>query len=240
MEDVKCTIVSAFIVIDNERRDSLDYDKQGRIFLEIDVPKIVFMDREMIEHFQKFSNEKTVLIPFDKEEMLMWSSVDEKIEMPTNRCVKKDSKEYMMCMNTKTEWIRRAIELDLFHTEYFAWIDFGISYICSDIDRYKSSLEKISKTEIKNGKIRAPQISTNIDVTLFYDRIFWFFAGGLFGGCKKVLLEFDKLASRKFKETVESGRICWEVNIWFKIYLDNKDVFDMYKADHNLSMLENF
>lgn len=32
----------------------------------------------------------------------------------------------------------------------------------------------------------------------------------------------------------------WEVNIWFLIYLENKDLFDYYSCDHNNTIIDNY
>ena len=34
--------------------------------------------------------------------------------------------------------------------------------------------------------------------------------------------------------------IMWEVNIWYLIYIENKELFNIYKCDHNSSLVFNY
>jgi len=38
----------------------------------------------------------------------------------------------------------------------------------------------------------------------------------------------------------EHKNLVWEVNIWYLIYRDNKELFNTYKADHNPSIIQNY
>ena len=38
----------------------------------------------------------------------------------------------------------------------------------------------------------------------------------------------------------EKQSLMWEVNIWYLIYLENKELFDEYKCDHNESLITNY
>ena len=38
----------------------------------------------------------------------------------------------------------------------------------------------------------------------------------------------------------EKNTIIWEVNIWYLIYLDNKDLFDCYLCNHDETIINNY
>ena len=74
-----------------------------------------------------------------------------------------------------------------------------------------------------------------------YKDILWYFAGGVFGGNKNMLLEFSDLMKTKCIEIITTkNTIMWEVNIWYLIYNDNKELFDGYYCDHNDSIIDNY
>ena len=74
-----------------------------------------------------------------------------------------------------------------------------------------------------------------------YNQISWIFAGSVFGGDVKSLLHFDKLSREKCLQFIkEKGKLMWEVNIWYMVYLENKELFSLYGCDHNLSLITNY
>ena len=38
----------------------------------------------------------------------------------------------------------------------------------------------------------------------------------------------------------EKNSFVWEVNIWYLIYLEYPELFDVYRCDHNVTMLANY
>jgi hypothetical protein len=38
----------------------------------------------------------------------------------------------------------------------------------------------------------------------------------------------------------EKKSFIWEVNLWYLIYLENKDLFNFYNCDHDLSLITNY
>ena len=38
----------------------------------------------------------------------------------------------------------------------------------------------------------------------------------------------------------KNNTIMWEVNIWYLIYRENKDLFDSYVCDHNNTIIDNY
>lgn len=46
---------------------------------------------------------------------------------------------------------------------------------------------------------------------------------------------------KKCAEIIQSKRsIMWEVNIWYLIYLENKNLFSPYICNHDESILKNY
>jgi len=54
------------------------------------------------------------------------------------------------------------------------------------------------------------------------------------------LLEFSKEINNTMYFLQEQKFITWEVNIWTFVHFKNKKLFDVYYADHNITMFSNF
>jgi len=72
--------------------------------------------------------------------------------LPHNRSKLKDTREYMILMNSKVEFVRRAIEANIFNSLYFCWIDFSILYMFPERDAPLNKLKHISNQSIFNNK----------------------------------------------------------------------------------------
>jgi hypothetical protein len=131
------TLVSAFISNVNTRKDRTieKYIEYGKILLQTKIPKIIFIDEIIFYELKEYSNEVTYLIPIKKESIYFYEFKDLLTKFNLNSTSpEKDSLEYMFTMCSKTEWIKKAIELNFFNTSNFIWVDFGIKHVfnCSD------------------------------------------------------------------------------------------------------------
>ena len=239
------TIVSAFISNVNDRHDiKLDnYVNFGIPLLQVQLPKIIFVDSIMYNKIKEYENELTKLILIDKKKYYLYNYID-KI---TNFNViggnpAKNTLEYMITMCHKTEWIKEAIQINHFNTDHYIWIDFGIRYVfhCSDSE----FIDKIDNIKSKEySKIRIGHI-WDLNETFHgnhYTNILWYFAGGVFGGHKDNLLIFSEKMKDKCIQIIEEKKhIMWEVNIWYFIYMENKDLFECYPCNHNDSIITNY
>ena len=67
---------------------------------------------------------------------------------------KKDNIDYIFTMCNKTEFIRDAIEINPYNTEYFVWIDFGIYHMFDNKDElFIQSIKNIRVTDENNIRI---------------------------------------------------------------------------------------
>ena len=155
----------------------------------------------------------------------------------------KDTQEFIFTMCNKTEWIKKAIEINNFNTEHFIWIDFGIRYIFKEFTDIEFT-EKINKLQFKTydsvriGGIWNINYSYNINI---YKDISWYFAGGVFGGNIQSLITFaDKMKTKCLEIINKHNTIMWEVNVWYLIYLECNNLFNIYNCDHNCSIIGNY
>lgn len=236
------TLVTSFVVNVNNNRSIETYLNYGKLLLEADIPKIVFIDEVIFDDLKHYMNETTMIVSIKKSDCYLYEYIDclDNFNLNTENN-KKDTLEYMFIMNNKTEWIRKAIELNHFHTDQFIWVDFGIRHVF----KYSGDQTFIKKIETLNEpfyeKIRAPSIwNTNIQYSFnIYKDITWYFAGGVFGGHKDALLQFaEKTKDMCLRVIKEEKTLMWEVNIWYLVFLENPHLFHLYNSDHNSTLVD--
>ena len=242
------TIVSSFInTLHPERKDkNIDtYFQLGTLLLKLNIQKIIFVDETMYEKIKDYQNHNTKIILVDKKKYYLYSYIN--TEHLQNFCLHtdnptKDTIEYMITMCLKTEWMREAIDANYFNSDQFVWVDFGIRHVFScDDTAFTNTLEIL--TQKKHDKIRIASIwnlehTTNKNI---YQEILWYFAGGVFGGSKEKILVFADLMKEKCLQIIhEKKTLMWEVNIWYLIYLENKELFDCYYGSHDHTIITNY
>jgi hypothetical protein len=243
MNNTDATFVTAFIVNVNKTKSLEKYIELGKIYLQTDINKVVFMDETIIHEFDYLMNKKTHIIPFKKEDNYLYNYIDkiDKFELNTPS-PDKDTLDYMFIMCNKTEWLRNAIELNIYNSNQFIWTDFGIRHVFSQSDEeFRSKMERLN--QLKYDQIRIASI-WNLDKFYQYNPyrdISWYFAGGVFGGSSEVLIKFADLMKDMCIEIIEThGTLMWEVNIWRFIYLNNRELFSPYYCDHNNSIIDHY
>lgn len=241
----KTTIVSCFLANSNNRNDRKTdkYMEYGRKLLNVDVPKIIFMDDSLIHLFQ-CDKTHTQMIPFNKNDIYLYDYINNinKFNVITD-FPHKDTLEYILLICNKTEIMRRAVDMNTFSSEQFIWVDFGINHIfkCNEIEFEE---KMIMMTMKEYNKIRIGSIVDPFRISLYkniFREVVWYFAGGIFGGEGIQLIKFADLVKEKCIEVIFNNEtIMWEVNIWYLVFTENKDLFDPYICDHNESLVTNY
>jgi len=243
------TLVTAFVAGANQRNDRniQDYISYGKKILENPINKIVFFDETLLELLPNYPN--TIIVPIKKEDIYLYEYKAQITNFNLNtQTPEKDSLEYMFLMCNKTEFIRKAVELNPFQTNQFVWVDFGINHIFKNDDAtfnaVISALENKSYDNVQIGSIWTPDMHTimtrNFRTDIYKD-IAWYFAGGVFGGDSNSLIKFADLTKQQCIKIIESEKtLMWEVNVWFLVYLENPELFSLYNCDHNESILLNY
>lgn len=241
------TIVSAFIENTNERKSEF-YLERGKKLLELPYKKIIFIEKNNIDYFKDYKNDNTLFVEYSKDDLTSIYDIPKDIILPKNRNKEKDTLMYLLVMNNKSEWIRKAIELKFYNTPNYIWIDFGITHVLKNyIDKFEQVVgtcitkkyDKIRIGAINNLNLKSPY-GLNLESDDKYNYPLWFFAGGVVGGHKDHLLLFADLCKNKLKQLINSNRITWEVNVWYFVYLENKELFDPYYCEHDIRLLNNY
>ena len=240
----KTTIVSAFISNINKSPDrSIDkYIENGNLILQAKIPKVIFVDEDLYDEFKERENEYTKIVKTSKDEIYLYEHIDllTNFELFTKNPIK-DTVDFMFLMSHKTEYVKKAIEMNLFDTDDYMWIDFGVKHMFRDItnQEFVGIVEDLGNRSYDKVRIASVwDINTYYSMEI-YQRIVWYFAGSVFGGNKEKLCEFaDRNKDLCLKIMTEENTIMWEVNIWYLLYKEHTELFDVYKCDHNNSILE--
>jgi hypothetical protein len=238
------TIVTAFIqnININPSRNLEEYIDFGKKLLNIPNPKIVFIDHESYRDFFETSDgifPLTTFIPILKEDIYLYNYKDQLTDFHLQGNADKDTIDYLFVQCNKTEWVTRAIELNLYKTTQYIWIDFGINHMIREKDRFEEWVLKMTEKQynhvrIASCKYKGYSVSYNV-----YRTLTWTFAGSVFGGNVDGLLDFALLVKKEILKTIrEKKTIMWEINIWYLIYRQYPDFFDMYTCGHDFRILD--
>ena len=226
-----CCYVSAFLNINNKDESFLEneYFYYFNKLVKLELPLILFLDKSFSKYgnhlINNYKNIKIIYI--DKNELLFNSS----LPLPDERNLKKDTREYIQFMNNKIIFMERAMNLNLFNTEHYAWIDFRIYHIFKNYTYVSQKLKELS-TRNYSKNVYFPGAINNKKYEI--NKICWRFLGGFFILNKNNII---KLKEETIKIISELNVFLWEVNNWSIIEYLNRFDFGWYISDHNDNIL---
>ena len=243
---------TSFINLDNDEKKSVAWriDK----FLEIvktGIKLCVYVDSIAEEKIQDMVSDYSNVIlmkTFCIEDLYAYNvcSKIENLQLPYTNNVKKDTKEYMIVINSKIEFVKKVMEENPFNTDYFAWIDFSITHVFTS-NNYINILNDINDTKFKGKVLAIPgcqsklsdEEENDVNIRNELQSIYWRFCGGFFFGDKNSLEDFYDLYVEYFPIFVKKYKtIVWEVNFWAWLECNSVWTPDWYSADHNDSIIE--
>jgi hypothetical protein len=157
--------------------------------------------------------------------------------LPAQRTPQKDTKEFYALMNTKMEFIQRAME----HTddETLIWLDYGILKIVKQKERFLQTLREVNDTRF--SKLTLPGC-WSYGRTLHVDSIHWRFCGGFFVMPRSLAERFYQHSICVLRDfcTMPQYKLTWETNVWSVIECcAERGNIDWYFADHNDTIVLN-
>jgi len=226
------TFVTAFININNLQKNYFYYfEKLAKTGISI----VLFLDRQYKEYGENISTlyKNVKILRYLSKEELHVNKIKLSTKLPTDRNTEKDTENYLKLMNNKIYFVEEAMDINLFNTEIFSWIDFRIFHIFKDDLYMTKKLQEIS-TKIYESDVNYFPGASDKKNTI--DTINWRFLGGFFILNKN---HIKKLVSETTLLLESINTLTWEVNIWAILEYNNRFNFGWYKADHNNSILEN-
>lgn len=239
------TIVSAYMTQVNKHRNIDLYINYGTHLLQIHVPKIIFIEKDIYDtYFSQTSFPLTEFIFFEKNENYLYDHTHHITNFHVNTDNQnKDTLDYMCIQCHKTEWVKKAIEYNSFGTDQFIWMDFGIYHMIKEDSLFEKYVFQMTQQSYSDS-IRIPSCwdpDHYICQKDIYQNITWYFAGSVFGGDQDTLLVFADKMREKCLDLIENKKhLMWEINVWYLIYRGNPSLFSYYNSGHNASILSNY
>jgi len=163
--------------------------------------------------------------------------------LPNNRNENKDTKDYMIIMNSKAELLKKAIYKNHWNSTHFAWIDFSISYVFKENEQTLEYLRILSKRTLKPEFLVIPgcwnkKSMTETDNNIM-NNIYWRFCGGFLLGDAKSVSKLFELYKEHFVNFIKiNEKLVWEVNFWAWLEVNTLWNPTWYSADHNDSIVK--
>jgi hypothetical protein len=152
------------------------------------------------------------------------------LKLPPDRNHVKDTRNFLVLMNTKLECLHRAMEMT--NTSHYAWIDFGIKHVLTG-----NSFTQLIKLSNATFPMILAMPGCWQKGSVFFDKIHWRFCGGFFLGDKASLESFYQAGKANWISIVTAHNLTWEVNYW--AFLEQMNCIQpvWYPGDHNDSIL---
>lgn len=202
------------------------------------IPICLYTSSDLIESFREFPNVK-IMKTIDIRDTWTSKTVQEhpdSITLPDVRNLTKDTKEYILCMNAKLDFMADTILENPWNSTHFAWIDFSISYIFKDLSYLQRQLKILSSATLSNDFLAIPGCwkNSSLDCDNHYtNNVNWRFCGGFFLGNEARVRDFCQSYRENFPRFLnKTKKLVWEVNIWAWMEHHSLCNFNWYKGDH--------
>jgi hypothetical protein len=156
-------------------------------------------------------------------------------KLPESRKPSKDTKEFMILMNAKTEFIQ-LVRSKGFISSHYVWLDAGISKIFKNPDATLENLHKMLDLPLKSSHIFIPGChGPQTDLNHLTRVINWRFCGGFFIVPNDLVIPFYSAMLHACEEIrYMTGKATWEVNVW--AYIEHRLPIQWAYGDHDERM----
>jgi hypothetical protein len=202
------------------------------------IPILLFLSKSYEEDYRGLGLLPNVRMEFlELEDLQTFRDVPENAVLPTNRTPHHDTRNFMILMNAKIEFIEKAMALAPEYT-HFAWIDFSICHVFRNMSTSLAYLSMLGQSRLKQKVLTFPGCwDRGLGHPLY--SVCWRFCGGFFLGDRESLINWSALYRTTFPKLVEAHGLLWEVNVWTLLEQLNGAAFQptWFKADHNDSII---
>lgn len=244
------TYITGYFELPNTGRNfDLYLERASKFSLKIPTPMVIFCEPHTY-HRIKAERDKygflTHYVVKNIAEMEFYSYLPQIIENRKTRprADPRNIPEYQAITCSKYTMVRDAINKDIFGSQYYVWVDFGL---VENEYSNMTSLRAVSNDIISNKRenVRMCFINyTTMAETLNLENYYHMhgrcgIAGTMFSGARSKLLKFVEMCIACFKKTVERGYGHNDEQIFLQVFFEfiqdgNKicDLFDFYFGDY--------
>jgi hypothetical protein len=226
------TFVTAFLNLAEDRSKDKSVEKYFALFSQLAATGIrlyLFLSR----CYEGAVAPANVSIEYiDLEELDTFKDISGlEYSLPAVRTPHHDTKNFMILMNSKIEFVHRAMRVA--PATHYAWIDFGIFHVFRD-PKSATYLQMLGKSSLNSGLQIAGCWGPGEPS---FSAVCWRFCGGFFIGDADSIQAFYDAHRRHFKHTVLSRGLAWEVNHWAWLEHAGHLKCSWFQADHNDSII---
>jgi hypothetical protein len=219
------TYVTAFFQGKRMKRSIEEYKQEFDKLVATGIKLVLFLDSDVHWIFP----DNVHVYPASLEDTWVYQTIQSPFILPTPRG-EHDSLEYLQIQNSKVEWLYRATLYNPWKTEWFAWIDFGITHV---FKKPEETLERLKQLQPPTTAcIRTAGIWSHRGG--YEGAVCWRFAGGF--------LLLHHAYAKSFMERCHSILLrkkpyfSWEVNVWAELESEGVQL-GWYASDHNDSII---
>lgn len=223
----KITYVSAFFLPDDRPPTQLPetYLEQFKILVDSGISLVLFLDSGLTWTFPE--NVHVIRVSFE-DTWIHKATRDAMLEITALRA-EKDTAGYMKIQHSKMEWLRQAYDLNVYHTDWFAWIDFGLGRLLDE-----PTLNRLRRLPVpETPRLVTPGSWAWIDCNVWVD-VQWRFCGGFLMIHATKIPGFWSAYTRIVTDTLP--KFTWEVNIWALMEWEGYD-FGWVSGYHNSTII---
>ena len=244
------TFVAAFLDLNEDRSKDKSVERCFALFkrlVEANINICVYVSKSYYEILKDICKDRQNVHLMDAIQLSdLWTyqttrSVAD-VTLPDEKLSHHDTYNFLVLMNAKIELVAKAMEVNPFQTNHFAWIDFSICHVVQN-DSSLKRLYTFSRSALKESMLVFPacwsRVYADRQVDRLYSKVCWRFCGGFFIGDKQSLLEFNKAYRDNYKRFLEERRrLVWEVNFWYWLEKNGYIIPETYAANHNDSIIQ--
>ena len=226
------TYVTAFLDLHEDRSNDKSVDVCFTHFqhlIDANIPIVVFLSHRFLDRIEP--SPTITVVPIELEDLETYKETTSNV-FPLTRTDYHDTKNFMILMNSKIEFVRKA--MDIVPSRHYAWIDFSITHVFRNSNT--SFLHMVSKSSLKPCLLFPGCWEKNNGYSNVYNAVHWRFCGGFFIGDAQSLVSMYDLYRKEYRNIVQHCNL-WEVNVWSILEHDYGFTPTWYYADHNDSII---
>ena len=231
------TIVTAFIDLKITRPPKknikpYDYFDQSKQTLSIRQNMVIFVSESMVDKVYNFRQSlglksKTKIIEVNARDHLYMLDQLPRIASNIDKNVPPyNIPKYIMAVNSRYNLIKQAIDMNVFDSDYFAWVDFSAGHVVDippdTLIRYNND-QQIRISWI--GRMSGTGESTN---PFYFKYNYKCCGGGVFVGHKYMMTELIRIHHEEFVRLMDAGYCINDDKLLFIIFEKYPRLFDMY------------
>lgn len=210
-----------------------EYLSNSDFIFKFDIPIICFCDSkfvDIIREKRKSFSSQTQVYPYSFSDLpkLKYLQILQEERRKVCQMPNKYSGGYYLLVNSKLDFMKKAIELNPFSSSYFAWIDFGLSYLCSVHQEFPKDIQSLKPNKISLmsiNRVNENEVEDDESMEKFLQKISWETSAQFWFGPKDEILWFRKEFDNLYDNLISKKIIVLEEKLFSVIAAKNRQKF---------------